>query len=306
MGQWLIRCWIAATLALIAVGFHTQAPLIALQCPPHDSKKYDYPAPENCAALDVLVAISVHDLWLGTGRFIHRNRDDINAVSTLAIAVFTFTLWWVNQGMIRIAREQRADTLRAVKAAEDAAEAAGEQVRIARQAVNANERAWLSVELNSHEGLAFERLGGPRLRINLFIKNIGKTAAMNVHTQVWMFSRATDAPIKGRELAVEQRKTSPTSSRLLLPQDGYDRPWVVGLHPREIREDPLAEDLLHPAIFACVTYQTLPDLALHQTAVCYSLSMQEPDGRFAGLLKVGVFVPSDKLRASVASGGFAD
>ena len=64
------------------------------------------------------------DLWRGSGGFIHRNRDDINAVSTLAIAIFTFTLWWVNRGMMRVARDQHAEMEKTTVAAQTADEAA--------------------------------------------------------------------------------------------------------------------------------------------------------------------------------------
>jgi hypothetical protein len=93
MGLWIIRICVAAILGLVVTGIHAQAPLVTLNCPPHKNNQYDYPEPENCASPDILISLTILDLWHGTGVFIRENRDDINALSTMAIAVFTFTLW---------------------------------------------------------------------------------------------------------------------------------------------------------------------------------------------------------------------
>lgn len=60
----------------------------------------------------------------------------VAALSGIVVAFFTATLWWVTWGMVRIAKDQREDTLRSIVAAEQAAGAAS---------LNAN--AVLGVEL---------------------------------------------------------------------------------------------------------------------------------------------------------------
>ena len=94
MGQWTIRTSIAIVLALLATLYHTQAPLIALRCPPGNGQETSYNNTESCAAPPQLIVRSVSDLWIGMGAFININRDDITAASTFTIAIFTLTLSW--------------------------------------------------------------------------------------------------------------------------------------------------------------------------------------------------------------------
>jgi hypothetical protein len=84
-----------------AVSYHTQAPLISLHCPPNERQDDNHSTPEDCASFDILFFRSVSDLWAGTGDFVHRYREDVNAVSTLAIACFTGTLWWTTRKQLR-------------------------------------------------------------------------------------------------------------------------------------------------------------------------------------------------------------
>ena len=88
---------------------------------------------EACATFGVLFIRSWHDLTSTVGGFIHDNRDDITVVSTMAVAIFTGTLWWVTWGMVRIAKEQRGDLLRSVEASEIAAREAQALAELARQ-----------------------------------------------------------------------------------------------------------------------------------------------------------------------------
>jgi hypothetical protein len=128
MGQWIIRTWIAAILFLIAVGIHTQAPLAASHCPPYEGDNTSKTNQEYCAPLGVLVLLSLRDLRVAVGAFLRGHKEETDALSTIAIAVFTGTLWWVTLGMVRITKEQRIDMLRSVKATEDSAMAAQKTV----------------------------------------------------------------------------------------------------------------------------------------------------------------------------------
>lgn len=93
---------------------------------------------------------------------------------------------------------------------------------------------------------------------------------------------------------------------MILPQEGYERPSGVTLHPAEsLKGLNLGVGFL-PAIVACTTYQTLPDLSLHQTVVCYWLTMKGQDGATGGLITYGNSVAKEQLSIAVAPGGFAD
>lgn len=62
----------------------------------------------------------------------------IAALSGVAVAIFTGTLWWVTLGMVRVAERQRLDAVRATNAATKSAE-------IAERALISGQRAFLSV-----------------------------------------------------------------------------------------------------------------------------------------------------------------
>lgn len=72
-----------------------------------------------------------------------QNDGAIAGLSGVAVAIFTGTLWWVTWSMVQIAQEQRADTLRAIKATEDNAVAAQKSAEAAILAIG-SERAWIS------------------------------------------------------------------------------------------------------------------------------------------------------------------
>lgn len=59
----------------------------------------------------------------------------IAALSGVAVAIFTATLWWVTWGMVGLAREQRIDLLKSIDAAVRSAEAAEKAAHV--------ERAWV-------------------------------------------------------------------------------------------------------------------------------------------------------------------
>ena len=115
--MWL---WAVSILGLIAVGIHMQSPLVELDCPSDKNALYAYPEPKECAPPHILVTSSMSDLWQEATA--HEN--DLNAISTLFIALFTGTLWWVTWGMVRIARDQSEDFQASISAAKQAAEAA--------------------------------------------------------------------------------------------------------------------------------------------------------------------------------------
>jgi hypothetical protein len=123
-GQRFLWAWMAVILICGAASFHTQAPLATLHCPPDERQANTQSHQEGCASFDVLFARSMADLQAGIGDFIHQNRDDIIAVSTLVVAIFTGTLWWVTWGMVRIAKDQQIDTKLALEVAKQSADAA--------------------------------------------------------------------------------------------------------------------------------------------------------------------------------------
>lgn len=123
-GTWFLYLWILAILLGGTVAVHTQAPLSALRCSTHEEQISDRTRQDQCASFEILALRTWNDLSEEASGFVHRILDFITALSTLAIAYFTYTLWRANQDMVRVANMQRTDTIRAIEASEAAARAA--------------------------------------------------------------------------------------------------------------------------------------------------------------------------------------
>lgn len=174
-GTWLLRLWILSILIGGAVAVHTQAPLSKLHCPSYEQQTTDRAPQGNCATFDVLVLQSWNDLSRAIGGVIDQNRDDITAVSTLVVALFTVSLWYVTWRMVRIAQLQRIDMVRAIEASEVVAQAAEKSAEAA-LGVEIPRLAVQNIEFfDSGVANLAARLQFPQVAIT--IKNYGRTPA---------------------------------------------------------------------------------------------------------------------------------
>jgi uncharacterized membrane protein YphA (DoxX/SURF4 family) len=176
---------------------------------------------------------------------------------------------------------------------------------IARDAFVAGERAWINIELALEESPDFSRDGGTSANVAVKVSNIGKTPAINVHTNVAMTLSLQRAPGLLRDLAERSRHADPSNGRLLLPGVYYHRPWSPSVDPLESGNEWGQASVL-PMIVVCVTYQTLPDMALHQTAECFMVGVKSEHSRFPSSFQRGAFTPLDQTMIQGWSGGFAD
>jgi len=176
--------------------------------------------------------------------------------------------------------------------AKHAAKEARRSADIAKDALIASERAWLTIELHADSDLTFHPTGGCSLFVYLTIKNIGRTPALNVHTSMAMVPMRQDHVEEVAEFARQERNQNRTWSRTLLPGDSYDRKWGLGLD--DYTTSP------YGTIFGSVTYEILPDRSIHQTTFCYIVGSGE-----VGSLD-GFDIPKDEVNLTVTSGGFAD
>ena len=137
----------------------------------------------------ILTARSAADLLRGARTVIHRNRDDITAISTVVVAIFTGTLWWVTWGMVCIAKDQQADVKESLRISGDAVEAAKRSA----EAADLSAKASIEVELPSLHvesvKTTFAWRDDIKAWLNLFIpeitiKNYGRTPAFVTEVSV--------------------------------------------------------------------------------------------------------------------------
>jgi hypothetical protein len=176
---------------------------------------------------------------------------------------------------------------------------------IARDAFVAGERAWLNISLVLDQPPAFSRDGGVSAHVAVEISNIGKTPAINVHTNVDITLGFERAPGLLRDLAERSRYADLSNGRLLLPGASYHRPWAPSVDPLESRDE-WGHASVTPVIVVCVTYQTLPDMALHQTAECFMVGLKSEYSPFPSSFQRDTFTPLDQTMIQGWSGGFAD
>lgn len=181
----------------------------------------------------------------------------------------------------------------AARYAKHAAQEARRSADIAKDAMVASERAWLVVEPFAESDITADIGGGAHLFVALAIKNIGRTPALNAHTSMRLVTSHGDLPTLVAEHAREHRSKNESWSRTVLPGESYRRPWGL-------TEEHSGGDFGYsPILIGCVTYETLPDRALHQTAFCYFVGPENiADDRRS--------VPQSDVAFTVTTGGFAD
>lgn len=209
-----------------------------------------------------------------------------------ASAVWTERMFWLSLVGLLVG----AGTLfAAVMAARYAKHAAREARRTADTAHNAlvySERAWITVDLFADGDFTFHPTGSASLPVWLEVKNIGRTPALNVHTDMTMITTMEDHPNVVKEFADAHRVKDTKNSRSLLPGDAYPRKWVPHLDSWKGSS--------YAIIVGCVTYETLPDDALHQTTFTYYVGRGEV-GRLDG-----TDIAQGEVHFTVKNGGFAD
>lgn len=138
--------------------------------------------------------------WLGT------NSDAVTALATIAIALFTWTLWRATTGLLKTANNQAADNLRAIKASEKSAKAAKDSA----DALKAIERARLFVRVEHIQRGELKRIDGIQEgpnEIRVIVINEGKSLA-TITKFNWYMVAIDDGEIKGKIAELESLQTS--------------------------------------------------------------------------------------------------
>lgn len=208
--------------------------------------------------------------------------DSLLVLFTAVLAVFTGLLWW--------------STAKLWKAGE-------KQAVLTKQALISSQRAWISISLEADGDLDVTRQG-IQLPVCLHVHNIGRSPALRTHTMMKMVMFSNRISSKLVELTEKEKMPNMTSSRLVLPDESYDRKWVPSMSRLEIEKDKIGSDIW-PYIIGCVSYQVLGDDEVHQTAFVYSVGIGK-DRETANFipLKIGMY-PQASLIVTVEAGGFA-
>lgn len=161
-----------------------------------DQNNYSYTNNEYGAARCLVKVILTPLIWLDD--IVEGHHDAVIAITTVAVAVFTATLWWATNRLWQTSQEHSLHLEGSVKAAADAATAATAQVGELKRSADATERAlteyerpWIFLEgaritLRDSSGWTTtpdgRRVENPRIPNDWFItlkfKNVGRMPAI--------------------------------------------------------------------------------------------------------------------------------
>ena len=222
-----------------------------------------------------------------------------NKWQAIIAAITTFLLgltFWITRSAVIEARNT-------TRAAVDAARAAEEQVRLSREALIAEERAWIFVEIAIESGFAISETE-ISIKVAVDVRNIGKTPALEVYTTLRLVPATQYGQDQIKALYAEVRGKKDHHPRgVLLAGEAYKRDWEVSLSKADLGVVAGATGLASPALIGCVTYQLWPEKSVHQTGFFYDL--------FEDTEKGGVYLdrgsgPAPSVLYAVRPGGFAD
>ncbi|MGD0663770.1 MAG: hypothetical protein ABSD38_37520 [Syntrophorhabdales bacterium] len=201
---------------------------------------------------------------------------------------------------------------------------------ITKQALTANERPWLAVDVDIGGDLKFQKTDGTVV-IPLIIKitNLGKQLAQNVSPEFKVIvSDPADVPLEEPKIfayATEAAKAKPRSvsfvGHALFPDK--DTPWIVGesfvISSKDVKSiKGTFTDTEGPRqlmIFGCVAYKYALDESIHRTGFIGEIGMKPISGVLNGDVLNGVTfinaitknIPSEQLKiARMLEGFFAD
>ncbi len=169
----------------------------------------------------------------------------------------------------------------AARAAALAAKEAAKGNKINLDATNLEQRAWLDIDLVPQGVFRIDAFGSVMLPVAIRIKNIGKSPAHNINTDVKMdcIGRHTTYQRNLAEFASPNDDADPDQCRSLMPGRSYDREWTA-LDDGTGR-DVDAGQIIMPTVYICVRYETVFADGVHTTASAFTLGLKDDgDGFF--------------------------
>jgi hypothetical protein len=253
---------------------HQRMPLVPSACDQYYLHHEDNEEPPyyDCAAFDRFV---LHPIADGL-EAMEAHNGALVAFGTLVIASFTGTLWWVTWGMVRIAREQRVDTVRAIEAAEQANS-------ISREHLIAGERPWVSVSLSAASTATVMPNHTLRLEIQFNFKNHGNSPALGIKYHVAMVdAESVDIIIiheSTQKIIVEaDADLSPTGFTLFPTEEAVRRQWLGTWNDPRVKvptRSPDLDDFIQGFLVGFVAYSFMNG-GVGYTRFTYQLAKHSP------------------------------
>jgi hypothetical protein len=220
-------------------------------------------------------------------RFIDNFHDTINAISTLLVAIFTFTLW---------------------RSTNKLSDASDRQLRHSEMAFTAQNRAWLKIDLIPFREIAFRNDGGFDSQITVRITNIGGSPAKDVGIRIRPFIAFTPSSewadrAKHSLLRRMANRHPAECGRVILPGESIELEPDLAMRSDEIRKSGIRPFILRVA--AVARYQTGGLESILDTLSYFDVTRISDSGISNAIIESEVLIPKERIMIRKAAGGIA-
>jgi hypothetical protein len=210
--------------------------------------------------------------------------DSLLAVFTFGLLIFTGLLW---------------------RSTEKLWTAGERQLRLAREALVADQRAWLiaTVEIeNVTFGVAEDGAADAEIFFSVEIANAGRTPALDVDLSLRVIGNFASEPAAIREHAVASYTSGIYQGRMIHAGKGFTSDHDLTIPAGELYKYGM-NGLVTPLIVGCINYRILQDSEIRQTAFGYRPQRAGDDARI--FIQEGDLLMRNDMQTIIAVGGFA-
>jgi hypothetical protein len=206
---------------------------------------------------------------------INEYKDLVLTISTVAIAVFTYTLWKATIGLYKMALKQSKDTEASLNVSKDAVNAAVQANNLNREIFLASERPWIPAKVETVGSIRYDE-NGLNIIFRFKLKNIGKSPAKHV----WIYPRLV-ASILGqnndllsmqKELSEQAKKMSGvTLGHTIFPNDVFVQDLGMSFNKEQIAEAAKGFDCLLLSLVGVIDYSFVFEEGHHQSGFIFEV-----------------------------------
>ncbi|HEV3414314.1 MAG TPA: hypothetical protein VG101_17665 [Puia sp.] len=227
-----------------------------------------------CAAFAIVILF-----WRAIAPFIDKQKDILLTISTVLIALFTYTLWNATTGLYKMALKQSKDMEASIQVSRDAVNASIQANNLNREIFLSSERPWIPAKLTVAGPLRYDARG---LTISLafHLSNIGKSPAKNV----WVDFRFV-APIIGRgnfdpialqrEISEQFRKRPPMLGHSVFPGEEITQIISTAMSQADLTACMEKISCIMPLVVGVIGYNNVFEEGQHQTGFIYEVRRSE-------------------------------
>lgn len=178
------------------------------------------------------------------------------------------------------------------------------QVKVTREALIGDQRAWLVTELGIGPAGVTLQNGQVSVDVRLKVMNVGRTPALRAHTNMEMTNSVLATSDRVLKMAADSKVSDHRSGLTVAPNGFYFRPWFPSMTDEDTNGQGLCGSISPIIVIGCVTYEILQDHELHQTAFAYLIGSKDGSD-WGGSIAANAELAPSEVMVSPWAGGFA-